>query len=211
MGFAVRKDLGVASLADIGERKIPLRLSARRQGPNGTAEFTIRKVLSFHGWTLEDLENWGGHIDGVPTPEHPKRIEGLEHGAYDAVFDEGIDHWGEIALGQDMMFLSIEPGVLTQMERLGFRRTVIPKSRFSGIRDDISTVDFSGWPLFCRADFPEEDAYSIVEALDRRKKHIPLETGKLDMKSVCRDTEEGPLCIPLHPGAELYYREHHYL
>jgi TRAP-type uncharacterized transport system substrate-binding protein len=31
------------------------------------------------------------------------------------------------------------------------------------------------------------------------------------MSSFCRSTEEGPLDIPLHPGAERYYREKGYL
>ena len=31
------------------------------------------------------------------------------------------------------------------------------------------------------------------------------------MSRICRNTEEGPMCAPLHPGAERYYREMGYL
>lgn len=211
IGFAINKELGVKSLSEVGERRLPLRLSTRIQGRYGTAEVTIRKILAFYGWNLEEVERWGGKIDGVPTPEHPKRFAGLKQRAYDAVFDEGLDLWADIALDQDMIFLPLEDAVVKQMERFGFRSGIISKSRFKGLAADVPTLDFSGWPLFCRADFPEEDAYMIAKAIDQRKETIPIEAGKLVMSNVCRDTVEGPLCIPLHSGAERYYREHGYL
>ena len=33
----------------------------------------------------------------------------------------------------------------------------------------------------------------------------------VNMTNICRDTEEGPMHIRLHPGAERYYVEHGYL
>lgn len=211
IGFAIKKTLGVKSLQEVGERKIPLRLSTRIQGQYGTTEFTLRKVLSLCGWSLEALESWGGKIAGVPFPEHPSRTEGLKREAYDAVFDEGIRHWTDIVLDQDMTFLPLDESVLRQMERIGFQRNIIPRILFKGLEKDISTLDFSGWPLFCRADLPEEDAYTIVKAIDQRKDTIPVDADRLDMTKICRDTDGGPQCIPLHVGAERFYKEHGYL
>lgn len=211
LGFAVKKSLGVNSLADIAERKIPLKLSTRIQGPYGTSEFMLRKILSLCGWSFEALESWGGQVAGVPYPEHHSRYEGLKRGAYDAVFDEGIRHWADIVLDQEMTFLPLDGSVLAEMEGMGFRRAVVPKARFRGLAKDVSTIDFSGWPLFCREDFPEEDAYTIVKAIDEQKSSIPIDGDNLDMKNLCRDTEGGPLCIPLHPGAKMFYRERGYL
>ena len=54
-----------------------------------------------------------------------------------------------------------------------------------------------------------------IISLPRWKKirgEIPYDAaGVPPMSSFCRSTEEGPLDIPLHPGAERYYREHGYL
>jgi len=211
LGFAVKRSLGVKSLKEIGDREIPLKLSTRVQGPEGTTDFTVRKVLNFYGWSMEDVERWGGRLDGVPVPGHPRRYEGLKQHAYDAVFDEGIRRWAEVALAQDMIFLPLEDEVFKQMEYFGFRRTIIPKAKFKGLQEDIPALEFGGWPLYCRADIPDEVAYMIVKAVDQGKETIPVDGNRLEMTMICRDTEDGPLCIPLHSGAEKYYKEHGFL
>jgi TRAP-type uncharacterized transport system substrate-binding protein len=211
IGFAVRRSLGVKSLKEIGDRKIPLKLSTRGQGPDGTTVLAIRKILNFYGWSVEDIESWGGTLDKVPIPGHPMRGERLKQGAYDAVFDEGIKRWFEPAMDQDMILLPLEDAVFTYMERFGFGRATIPKAGFKGLQDDVPALEFGGWSLFCRADLPGEAAYAIVKAIDLRKETIAVDWDRLDMNRICRNTAEGPFCIPLHPGAERYYKEKGYL
>ena len=77
---------------------------------------------------------------------------------------------------------------------------------------DIATVDFAGWLLYCHEDFPDDYAYQIVKAIDELKTMIEALfqpgqglTGAIDPKDLWRDTE-----IPLHPGAARYYREKGY-
>lgn len=62
-----------------------------------------------------------------------------------------------------------------------------------------------------RADFPDDLAYAVLKAIAARKDTMPLDGDRFDMSRICRNTEEGPMCIPLHPGAERYYREAGYL
>lgn len=51
-----------------------------------------------------------------------------------------------------------------------------------------------------------------LRALERIREEIPYDSAQVPpMSSFCRSTEEGPLDIPLHPGAERYYRERDYL
>ena len=38
---------------------------------------------------------------------------------------------------------------------------MIPKSVFPALDADVPALEFGGWPLFCRADFPDELAYSV--------------------------------------------------
>lgn len=73
-------------------------------------------------------------------------------------------------------------------------------------------VDYSGWPIVTHEGLAEELAYRIVAVLDRIREEIPYDSTRVPpMSSLCRSTEEGPLDIPLHPGAEQYYREKGYL
>jgi hypothetical protein len=211
IGFAVSSGLRVTSLGEIWRRKIPLKLSTRDQGREGTTVFAIREVLNCYGWSIEELAAIGGNVDAVSMPWHSRRLEGLQHKRYDAVFDEGLDSWAELALAQGMSFLPLEDHVFNDMERLGFRRSMIPKNKFKGLTRDVPALEFGGWALYCRADFPEELAYWIVKAIDEKRDVIPVDGDRLEMSRICRDTEEGPLCIPLHPGAEKYYKEAGYL
>jgi TRAP-type uncharacterized transport system substrate-binding protein len=164
-----------------------------------------------YGWSLDQVESWGGKVDRVRTPHDPRRLEGLSEGFYDAIFDEGLRPWGRVAMEQDMTFLPLEDEVFKEMGYLGFRRTVIPKSEFESLQEDVPALEFGGWSLYCREDTPDELAYMIVKAIDEMKETIPVDGEKLEISRICRDTEGGPLYIPLHPGAEKYYKEHDYL
>ena len=157
------------------------------------------------------LEAFGGKADAVSMPWHARRLDGLKQNRYDAVFDEGLDSWAELALAQGMSFLPLDDHVFDHMAKFGFRKSIIPKEKFKGLTADVPALEFGGWALYCRADLPEDLAYQIVKAIDQRRDSIPVDGDKLDMSRICRDTEEGPLCIPLHPGAERFYKDAGYL
>jgi TRAP-type uncharacterized transport system substrate-binding protein len=86
------------------------------------------------------------------------------------------------------------------------------KKSFPGISEDVQTLGFSGWPMAVRADMPEEVAYALCEAIERSKDAIPTDNFKpLDIAQLCANDEEAPYDVPLHPGAERFYRERGYL
>jgi TRAP-type uncharacterized transport system substrate-binding protein len=102
--------------------------------------------------------------------------------------------------------------VLKKLGHMGYRISVVPKSRFQGMQTDVPTVDFSGWPMVVRADMPNDVAYALCEAIEKRKSLIPTDNFKpVDMKQLCADDEEAPYNVPLHPGARRFYRERGYL
>jgi TRAP-type uncharacterized transport system substrate-binding protein len=52
----------------------------------------------------------------------------------------------------------------------------------------------------------------FVAAVTPRRKTIPVDDVKpLNMRKICRDTEDGPIGIPFHAGALRYYKEQGYL
>jgi TRAP-type uncharacterized transport system substrate-binding protein len=70
-------------------------------------------------------------------------------------------------------------------------------------------LSFSGWPIFTHADLPEEDAYRMCAALDAAKSSIAWDSPTaVQLADLCGDTDAAPRGVPLHPGAERYYREH---
>jgi TRAP-type uncharacterized transport system substrate-binding protein len=216
MGFAVHESTGITSLAQIKKERFPLRLSTgaatKRALTQSPTMFTVTAVMKSAGFTLADLRKWGGKIQSVSRPSHPDRRAAIENKSVDAVFDEGIKSWGQTAVDSGFRYLPIEGDVLKRLAAMGYRNSIVPKSRFRGMPNDVPTVDFSGWPMVVRADMPDDVAHALCEAIERRKDSIPTDNFKpLEIAQLCANDEEAPFDIPLHPGAERFYREHGYL
>jgi TRAP-type uncharacterized transport system substrate-binding protein len=94
------------------------------------------------------------------------------------------------------------------MGRLGWRKVSLPKARFPRLARDADTFDFSGWPIYANESLPEQVAYDICDALAAREAEIPWEkgTGGTASHMGC-ESDSTPMDVPLHPGAERWYRE----
>ena len=137
----------------------------------------------------------------MSRPSHPDRRAAIDNGTIDAVFDEGIKSWGQTAVDQGFRYLPVEGKVLERLTAMGYRRSVVSKSRFQGMTDDVNTVDFSGWPMVVRADMPDEVAYALCESIAARKDLIPTDNYKpLDLSQLCADDEEAPRTVRRGPG-----------
>jgi hypothetical protein len=54
---------------------------------------------------------------------------------------------------------------------------------------------------------PDEVAYDVCAALHAREEWIPWEDTYTGIDQLGRDTDATPIDVPLHPGAERWYRE----
>lgn len=228
MVFAVRKDLGIKSLHEIRDRKIPLRLSSGPHHLLHSYGYVLDLVLAEYGMSVDDFARWGGSISSADRQlnvlaegpaDRKDRVSEMRRGTLDGVFDEGImsKTWTDIANTVDLEFLSIDDDVLAALEtKYGARRAIIPKGRLRGVERDIPTVDFAGWLLYCRTALPEEIVYLTLLALEEQKAQLeslfapqmPFQGMDIpfDISKVWRGTE-----LPLHAGALRFYRERGYL
>jgi TRAP-type uncharacterized transport system substrate-binding protein len=212
LAFAVTERTGLRSLREMRERRFPLRVSLRGQMDH-SVHLVVKEVLAAAGFTLDDIVSWGGQVRyDAGLPNSPARIGAVQRGEIDAVFDEAVRSWMNLAVESGMRVLPLDEPVLQRLEELGFRRGVISKARFSALNQDVLTLDFSGFPLFTHANVPDGIIRSFCAALEARKGKIPWDGNKpLPLERMCRDTPEGPLNIPLHPAAEQFWRECGYL
>jgi TRAP-type uncharacterized transport system substrate-binding protein len=212
--FAVRKDTGLRSLDEIKERKYPLRVSTRAGDRFHSTLFAIDQVLKQHGFTLQDIQKWGGKIIRAASPSTSERASHIEQGEADAVFDEGIKSWGSLALKSGMRLLPLSEAVLRKMKALGFPGAPLTPEHYPELGEEIPTVDFSGWLFFCHRDLPSAAAYKMAEAIDLCHSQIPVdgrERKTMTMREFCQGGEGGPMTIPLHLGARRYYKAKGYL
>ena len=130
IGFAVHVSTGVTSLAQIREKKIPLRLSTgqttKRALVHSPTMFTVKAVMEAARFTLADIKKWGGKIQSVSRPSHPDRRAAIENGTINAVFDEGIKSWGQTAVDHGFRYLPVEGEILKRLVAMGYRQSVVP-------------------------------------------------------------------------------------
>jgi TRAP-type uncharacterized transport system substrate-binding protein len=206
--FMIHPRTGIRSLEEIKTKRYPLRVSVR-EDPTHSTLVLIDQAFALHGFSLKDIESWGGRLVVCGSPMDVRRLEPLRRGEIDAVFDEGIKTWLDQALAAGLAPIELEPEEFEALGRLGWRRVPLPKARYARLARDVDTLDFSGWPIYANASLADEVAYEVCAALAAREAEIPWEAGTggsaLDMG---READSTPMDVPLHPGAERWYREH---
>ena len=205
--IVVHPRTGVRSIAQIKEQRYPLRISIRKDPAHAT-RVLLDQIFTQYDLTLDEIESWGGSLHLIDSPSDKDRVAKLRDGTVDAVFDEGISTWFEPALAAGLEPLTLDEPVLRRLEQIGWRRAVITAGRFPSLKFDYDCLDFGGWPLYTRASLPDEQAYLICAALQEREAFIPWdEHDYIGLQQLGQDTEATPLDVPLHPGAEHWYRE----
>jgi hypothetical protein len=206
---AVIPDAGLRLFDDIPAKRYPLTVSVRTQRDH-CLHMVLDHLAAAAGFTMADLEAWGGglHYDG--SPRKPK-AEALAAGA-NAFFDEAIQSWLAKAIDDGMTILSIAEPTMRTLEAMGYRRAIIERSKYPKLAADVVSVDFSGWTVFVRDDAPDSLVTLICAGLEARKHMIPWDgDGPLPLERMCRDTPDTPLGVPLHPAAERFWTARGYL
>ena len=221
LGFAVSEASGLTSLSDIREKRYPLRLSVRGSLDSSTTRL-VEKVLNVHGFSYQDILDWGGNVSydqpmpGGELPDYPFRLGRVAQGELDAVFEEGVMVWANAVPEVGMRFLEIDEEHLAELERVGFKRGTIEKSRYERLPADVATVDFSGWPIYTRLDASDLLIRKFCEGLEARKSSIPWQFGPLaqpdlPLAQMVTNAPETPVDVPFHPAAQAVWTKLGYL
>jgi hypothetical protein len=213
LAVALRKDLGITSWEDLRNRKPKLRIT---QGPNDGISFMgtgAKALLAAHGLPREALERQGCTFIEYEEPHNCTRV--MRDGEADMIIQESVlaTWWTELAEKQDLVFLPIEPAARETLKaELGLTTKTLRKDYLRGIDREMEFLDFSHFILLTTTDLPDDIAYalawSLIErfsTLEAQYRHMPPERSSvsypIDPKAACRTS------IPLHPGAERYFRD----
>jgi uncharacterized protein len=200
----VKASTGITDLHQIKEKKLPVRIITTEADGN-------LPILKYYGITKKELESWGGrYVHFVGTlPEDPD--------AFDVVIMSNLYLGGApemrpyylITARNDMRFLPM-PDDLREIlvKENGGRLVNIPTALFRGVDAPVPSVGTSSRAVYAKADLPDDFAYTVAKALDEHRDlfrwtHVPF---TYDSQLV---TKLPP--VPLHPGAERYYREVGYI
>lgn len=214
--WLVSEKSGIRSMEDIPKKKMPITLISGRKNAYSPDPITwaIEEVIKQYGFSYDDIESWGGKVlfPGPATVGVPM----FKRGESDALFQEGAHNpmWDDLAEALPLRSLPLERRVVDYMvDKYGFFEATVKKGRLKGITEDHLTLDYGGWLLFCRADLSDELAYLLAKvSFDQREriagsyKNVPEYLRGLEYPMTAQH-----LCtkcvIPLHRGAEKFYKE----
>lgn len=192
----VKADSGIKSFADLKGKKVAVGI----QG--GSTPITMGAILEVYGLTMNDIKPQ--YVAFGPG------IDLLKDGQVDAVLvDAGAPNSSiiDIATQHKINILSIEPEKIKQIRaKYPFFSDVvtIPKGTYKGFDQDVTTTG-SLAALFVTADMPDDLVYNMTKTLFEKKDDI----AKVHEKGKSIDLQKAVdgFSIPLHPGAEKYYKE----
>lgn len=207
--FAVNPRTGLRSFEEIAARRPALRIGVRGDRTH-SLHFILDDVMRASGFSRDDIAAWGGefHYEGFSPDPSSAKFRAFTDGSLDAIFEEGADSWTGAALAGGMTILPLAETTIAQLEALGYRRSAIARAAYPQLAADVPTIDFSGWPLFVHADAPDDDVAQICAALAACVERIPWqEDAPLTLARMCRNADDAPYDVPLHPAAERAWKE----
>jgi uncharacterized protein len=203
---AVRWETGITDLSQIKERKLPLRVV-------GGTGIQHEMIWEHYGLSRKMIESWGGKF---LRPTGMALTWFITNGDYDLIMDAiyaaytpEARHWWEASVRHELRFLPLPDDLIQRIcKETGGAPGHIPHQLMRGVEGDIPTVAREPHVIYGRDDLPDDFAYLLAKALDDNR-HLFREVYlhfSYDPKTVARD-----MGIPLHPGAERYYRAMGYL
>jgi len=215
-GVAITKKFaekyGVWSLKDLVEKKPPIRIRTMPMG--GSGELRGRFILEAYGITYEDIKQWGGEVVHADFKTCVTAIMDGHADAFLQVIVKGHPAWTELTTMVDIVFLPMDEETIKKVNEKydAFR---IPIEKEWGLRGVTKDVPMGmGWNtvMIVRDEMPFEVAYVLVKALDENVDYLRSAAPGLksfNPKVAWKEEHRGR--VPLHPGAEAYFRDKGYM
>jgi TRAP-type uncharacterized transport system substrate-binding protein len=211
--LAIDARLGIKSFDDIRRKKPALHISTQPEDGVNNLGYSVHRLLEAAGLPREQIVEWGGSfVEAVPPDQC---CQAVREGRANAIFYEAImtPYWRFLARDVPLNFIPFERHVLDGLfQRFGWKTNVVPAGLLTGQDQPIEALDWSDWLTMVRPDFPDDVAYTIAwaacntaEILERQYRHLPPQHSPLTYPLEPRKIAK--TAIPLHPGAERYYRE----
>lgn len=205
LGIVVRRDAAIESVGDAAD--MPIRLVTTARGSAGEA--LARLSLESYGLTYEDVTAAGGRVTHIDLPV---AIQQMRDGQADMlIHNVGYRHPAvlELSLGGGVTFIGLgEEQMAYIAENYGLQPGLsIPADEFEGVTVDIPSV---GYPtsVIVNASVPEAVAHAITRAVCKNPEALHAAhpgLASFDPVNAADPLRNGN--VPLHPGAERYYRE----
>ncbi len=207
--FYVGAETPFKTMDEIFKQKKAIRIAV---SPAGTSdEWVFRKVLAYYGTDYKELEAAGFKFFRGSYSEQASNFKDRNVDATFTFLALPGATVTEASIGRPLRLLNFPPGLLDSLGKFGLGTGKIPKGTYpkAANADEEVVSATMGSVIVANKSLPDDVAYTLAKAIsenvDRlRKIHASLQPYQASF---------GPTAtaIPLHPGAEKYYREKGYV
>lgn len=187
---------GINSVADLKGKRVSV------DEPGSGTYVDAGLILGAFGMSFDDIKE--ENLKGSTA------TEALRNGKVDALFIVAGYPTGalvELASAADMKLVPISgEGVDKLTSEYGFFSTSsIPSDAYEGVDEAATVAVGAQWYTHARED--EELIYNITKALWNKESRRLLDVGHAKGSTITSDTALAGIGVPLHPGAERFYKE----
>ncbi len=204
--FYVAADSPIKTMDEVFKQKKALRMAI---SPTGTSdEWVFRKVLAAYKTDYKELEATGFKFFRGSYAEQASQFKDRN---VDSVFTFLATPGAavtEASIGRSLRLIHFPPEALQSLKQYGIESGKIPAGTYpkaANANEDVTTA-IAGSVILVNKNVADDVAYRIAKAIHEnldqfRKIHSSLVPYQL------KDAVTGLGLIPLHPGAEKYYKE----
>lgn len=187
-------DSGIRTLADLKGKRVSV--GAARSG----TELNAREILKAAGLSYSDLAK----VEYLPFGES---VELMKNRQLDATLQSaglGVASIRDLATAIKIVVIPVPADVVAKVGDPAYQPAVIPANTYTGQTADVPTAAIPNF-LVTHAGVPEDVVYRMTKAM-----YDNLDTlyaAHNAARAIKRENAIKGMPVPLHPGAERYYRE----
>ena len=187
-------DSGIKTLADLKGKRISVG------APKSGTELNARAVLKGAGLTYNDFAK----VEYLPFGES---VELMKNRQLDVTLQSaglGVSSLRDLATSQKIVVVPIPADVVKKIGDPAYQSAVIPAHTYEGQDQDVPAVAIQNF-LVTHTGVSDDVVYKMVKAVFENKD--ALVAAHTAAKAIDKANAVKSVPVPLHPGAEKYFRE----
>jgi len=187
-------DSGIKTMADLKGKRISVG------APRSGTELNARAILKAAGLSYKDFAK----VEYLPFGES---VELMKNRQLDVTLQSaglGVASIRDLATSVNITVVAVPADVVAKIGDAAYQAAVIPANTYTGQAQDVPTVAVRNF-LVTSEKVPADTVYAMTKALFT---HLDqLVAAHAAAKSITAADAPKAVPVPLHPGAERYYRE----
>jgi TRAP transporter TAXI family solute receptor len=187
-------DSGIKTLADLKGKRLSVG------APKSGTELNARAILKAAGLSYSDFSK----VEYLPFGES---VELMKNRQLDATLQSaglGVASLRDLATSVKIVVVPVPANVVAKVGDPAYQASVIPANTYEGQTSDVPTAAIQNF-LATHEGVSADTVYKLTKAMFENLDQ--LQAAHAAAKAIKKETAAKGMPVPLHPGAEKYYRE----